>query len=232
MRVIEMFRSLQGEGTLVGVPSVFVRFAGCPFRCCWCDTAYAWDYSAGEDLGLERIVEHAARWPCQFVVLTGGEPMVGPDRSPRAGLADLTHRLRALGKHVTIETAGVAFVPDLACDLMSISPKLGNARSGREIAVGGRETRGSDCDALSRLMAAYPCQLKFVVELPDDISEIRAVVERVGPVEPQRVLLMPQARTREELLVRSPLVARQCEETGWRFCDRLHIRLWGNERSR
>ena len=96
MRVIEMFRSLQGEGTLVGVPSVFVRFAGCPFRCCWCDTAYAWDYSAGEDLGLERIVEHAARWPCQFVVLTGGEPMVGPDRSPRAGLADLTHRLRAL----------------------------------------------------------------------------------------------------------------------------------------
>ena len=232
MRVIEIFHSLQGEGTLVGVPSVFVRFAGCPFRCCWCDTAYAWDYSAGEDLGLERIVERVARWKCRFVVLTGGEPMVGPDLSPRAGLVDLTRRLRTLGKHVTIETAGAAFIPDLACDLMSISPKLGNARSGREIPVGGREARGPDRDALTQLTATYPCQLKFVVESPDDISEIRALVERVGPVEPQRVLLMPQARTREELLSRSPMVSRLCEETGWRFCDRLQIRLWGSERGR
>ena len=232
MRVIEIFHSLQGEGTLVGVPSVFVRFAGCPFRCYWCDTTYAWDYSAGEDLGLERIIDRIARCECRFIVLTGGEPMVGPDLSPRAGLADLTHRLRALGKHVTIETAGVACIPDLACDLMSISPKLGNAKWSGEIPVGGREVRGSDRDAVSQLTAAYPCQLKFVVESPDDISEIRALIERIGPLEPERVLLMPQARTREELLARSPMVARLCEETGWRFCDRLHIRIWGSERGR
>jgi len=232
MRVIEIFHSLQGEGTLVGVPSVFVRFAGCPFRCYWCDTTYAWDYSAGEDLGLERIIDRIARCECRFIVLTGGEPMVGPDLSPRAGLADLTHRLRALGKHVTIETAGVACIPDLACDLMSISPKLGNARSGPEIPVGGREARGPDRDALTQLTATYPCQLKFVVESPEDVPEIRAVVDRLGLVEPQRVLLMPQARTREELLARSPMVAGLCEETGWRFCDRLQIRLWGSERGR
>ena len=56
MRVSEIFYSLQGEGMLVGTPSVFVRLAGCPFRCRWCDTAYAWDYAAGEDLDPDQIV--------------------------------------------------------------------------------------------------------------------------------------------------------------------------------
>ena len=129
MRVTEIFYSLQGEGMLVGVPSVFVRLAGCPFRCRWCDTAYAWDYAAGEDLSGNQIVEQVNRWPCRFVVLTGGEPLMAGDLSVRPGLADLTRRLAALGKHITIETAGALFVPDLACDLMSISPKLTNSRA-------------------------------------------------------------------------------------------------------
>ena len=127
MRVSEIFYSLQGEGMLVGTPSVFVRLAGCPFRCRWCDTAYAWDYAAGEDLDPGQIVEHVNLWPCRFVVLTGGEPLTGPDLAVRPGLVDLSHRLQAAGKHITIETSGVLFVPDLACDLMSISPKLTNA---------------------------------------------------------------------------------------------------------
>lgn len=232
MRVIEIFCSLQGEGILAGVPSVFVRFAGCPIRCCWCDTTYAWDYSAGENLSLDGIVERIAQWRCRFVVLTGGEPMVGPDLSPRAGLVDLTHRLRALGKHVTIETAGMVLIPDLACDLLSISPKLSNSRSSPEGPSATCQPQGPDCAILSRLVGAYACQLKFVVESPKDIPEIRAVVERVGPVDSHHVLLMPQARTREELLTRSPVVADLCEETGWRFCDRLHIFLWGSERGR
>ena len=111
MRVSEIFYSLQGEGMLVGTPSVFVRLAGCPFRCRWCDTAYAWDYAAGEDLDPDQIVAQVNRWSCGFVVLTGGEPMIGPDLSVRPGLADLTRRLKALGKHITIETAGACFVP-------------------------------------------------------------------------------------------------------------------------
>ncbi|OHB66784.1 MAG: hypothetical protein A2Y76_11405, partial [Planctomycetes bacterium RBG_13_60_9] len=166
MRVTEVFYSLQGEGMLVGTPSVFVRLAGCPFRCRWCDTAYAWDYSAGEELDPDQIIERVNQWPCKFMVLTGGEPMTGPDSSARPGLVDLTRRLRALGKHITIETAGVLCVPDLACDLLSISPKLANAAPrGRSVTTVHQSNR-LDLETIRGLLSAYPYQLKFVVESP------------------------------------------------------------------
>jgi 7-carboxy-7-deazaguanine synthase len=227
MRVTEIFYSLQGEGTRVGVPSVFVRLAGCPFRCRWCDTAYAWDYSAGEELDPAQIVERVGQWSCRSVVLTGGEPMMGADGAARAGFAELTARLKALGKHVTVETAGALFMPDLACDLVSISPKLGNSTS-----LSHRQSRACDSVALRQLIAAYPYQVKFVIESPEDIGEVRECLRQLPAVDADRILLMPQARTREELLARAPMVAELCKETGFRFCDRLHVFLWGNERGR
>jgi len=227
MRVVEVFHSLQGEGTLVGVPSVFVRLAGCPLRCRWCDTAYAWDYSVGEELDPAGIVEQVDRWPCRHVVLTGGEPLVGEDLAVRQGIVGLTHCLKALGKHITIETAGTLFVPDLACDLMSISPKLGNSASPASPQIGLAVPA-----VLSRLIAAYPYQLKFVIESPGDIDDVQGLLGSLGPVDPACVLLMPQARTRDHLLVRSPMVAELCRKTGFRFCDRLHIWLWSDERGR
>jgi 7-carboxy-7-deazaguanine synthase len=166
MRVSEIFYSLQGEGMLVGTPSVFVRLAGCPLRCSWCDTKYAWDFEAGEDLEPAQIVEQISRWSCKFIVLTGGEPMMGPDLAARPGLGDLTRSLKVLGKHITVETAGVLFIPDLACDLISISPKL---------AASGSVT--SDLNAIRRLIRAYPYQLKFVIESPEDIG---AAGDRAG----------------------------------------------------
>ncbi len=221
MRVNESFYSLQGEGMLVGTPSVFIRLAGCPVHCGWCDTRYAWDFDAGEDLEPGRIVEQANSGPCRFVVLTGGEPMMGPDLTARAGLVDLTHRLKASGMHITIETAGILFVPDLACDLMSISPKLpdGGARDPGAV--------GSDVEVIRQLIRAYPYQLKFVVESPGDIDGIQTMLKELGPLEAERVMLMPQAATAEELQARSAIVAELCKQTGLRFGQRLHIQLWG-----
>ncbi len=226
MRVNELFYSLQGEGMLVGTPSVFVRLAGCPFHCRWCDTAYAWDYAAGEELDQDQIVERVNQWPCRFVVLTGGEPLIGPDRSVRPGVVDLTHRLQDLGKHVTIETAGPLFVPDLACDLMSISPKLTNAASRVET----HHTDRLDLETIRRLIHAYPYQLKFVVESPPDVEEVQHVLDQLGELETERVLLMPQAATTKELLDKSPMVAQACQQTGLRFGQRLHILLWDRQR--
>jgi len=230
MQVSEIFYSLQGEGMLVGTPSVFVRLAGCPFRCRWCDTAYAWDYAAGEDLDLDRIAERIGQWPCRFVVLTGGEPLAGPDLSVRPGLVELTRRLRALDKHITIETAGALFVPDLACDLMSISPKLANAAARPDSLSGVHQADRVNAETLRRLMQTYPYQLKFVVQGPEDVTEVRSVLAQLNGLAPERVLLMPQAATPEELADRSPMVAQACKQTGLRFGQRLHVQLWGRQR--
>jgi len=226
MRVCEIFYSLQGEGMLVGTPSVFVRLAGCPFRCRWCDTAYAWDFAAGQELEPDQIAEQVNLWPCRFVILTGGEPLTGPDLAVRPGLVDLSHRLRAAGKHITVETSGVLFVPDLACDLMSISPKLTNAASH----AGTHQIDRLDLETIRRLIHAYPYQLKFVVESPEDIEEVRQVLAQLGDLEPARVMLMPQASTPEELLRRSPAIAEACKQAGLRFGQRLHLLLWGRQR--
>ncbi|MHC4625199.1 MAG: 7-carboxy-7-deazaguanine synthase QueE, partial [Planctomycetota bacterium] len=121
MRVSEIFYSLQGEGRLVGVPSIFIRLAGCPLRCRWCDTKYAWDQAAGTEYSVEQVLQALEKWTCEFVVVTGGEPMIN------SGLPELVRRLKTSGKHVTIETAGIAYIPDMPCELMSISPKLSNS---------------------------------------------------------------------------------------------------------
>src|SRR6478735_7351841 len=99
MRVSELFHSIQGEGKLVGVPSVFVRASGCNLRCAWCDTPYAsWD-PEGDELSVVQILEQVAAHPAKHVVLTGGEPMIMPDIVP------LTASLRSSGYHITVETA-------------------------------------------------------------------------------------------------------------------------------
>lgn len=230
MRVTEIFHSLQGEGILSGMPSVFIRLSGCPLRCRWCDTKYAWDFSEGQEYALDDLVRVVAGHSCRHVVVTGGEPMVGPDLKARHGLAELTRRLASGGMHVTIETAGGLFVPDLACDLMSISPKLANSVPAEPALAALHERLRVDIEAMATLIHAYPCQLKFVVETAADVGQIRSLMDRLPPVPSDRVLLMPQAGTTEQLLASAPVVAQWCRETGYRFGHRLHVLLWGGRR--
>jgi len=232
MQVNEIFYSLQGEGVLAGTPSVFVRLAGCPLRCWWCDTKYAWDFSVGEDLSLARIVGEVQKWPCRFIVLTGGEPLVGPDGAARPGLAELTGRLKALGMHVTIETAGTLFVPDLACDLMSISPKLSNSTpADAKLAAAHGDSR-LDVTAIRKLIDRYDYQFKFVVESKADLAEIRKTLDEIGAVDQRKVMLMPQAASRDELAAKGPLVAELCMRAGFSYSQRLQVMLWNNESGR
>ncbi len=224
MRINEIFYSLQGEGFLAGVPSVFVRVAGCPLRCRWCDTKYAWDKEGGTEYSIDEIVQDVQQWPCKFIVITGGEPMINPD------LSRLVQELKASGKHITIETAGIAFIPDMLCDLMSISPKLSNSTPNDAKLAAIHEDSRLDIAILRELIDNYEYQLKFVVDSLDDLPEIQQTIEKIEDVDSEKVMLMPQAATRDELLAKSSMVADMCKRTGFAFCQRLQILLWNNKR--
>jgi len=226
MRINETFYSLQGEGFLAGVPSVFVRLAGCPLRCRWCDTKYAWSKEAGRQYSTNQVVQTVQQWPCRFVVITGGEPMVDPD------LPQLVRELKAAGKHITIETAGIAYIPDMPCDLMSISPKLSNSMPEDLKMAAIHKDSKLDLAVLEELVSNYNYQLKFVVDSVHDVVEIQELLDKIENVETGKVMLMPQAATRDEFLAKSPIVVDMCKLVGFAFSQRLQVLLWNNQRGK
>ena len=221
MKIAELFYSLQGEGALVGVPSVFIRTSGCNLRCSWCDTPYTSWQPEGTELSLEQILDEVQAHPARHVVVTGGEPMIAPEILP------LTERLRALGLHITIETAGTVFQP-VACDLMSISPKLANSTPEGRWAAQHDRLRIQPL-LLCELMRRYEYQLKFVIARAEDLQEVRALLETLGAAR-ERVILMPEGTDPERLRERGVWLAEICKEEGFRFSPRLHVDLWGNRR--
>jgi 7-carboxy-7-deazaguanine synthase len=226
MRVNEIFYSLQGEGFLAGAPSVFIRLAGCPLRCLWCDTKYAWNQTAGAHYSIAKIEQTIQQWPSKSAVITGGEPMINSD------LILLAQTLKASGKHITIETAGIAFIPDIPCDLMSISPKLSNSTPTDPKLAAIHEDSRLDIAVLRELIDNYEYQLKFVVDSEADIPEIQQTLKEIGNINLAKVMLMPQAATRDELLTKSPIVAELCKKTGFTFCQRLQILLYDGQRAK
>ncbi len=226
MIINEIFYSLQGEGRLTGVPSVFVRLAGCPLRCRWCDTVYAQNASAGIKYNSDWLAEQIRSYPTSNIVITGGEPFFNPR------LPDLVKFVHRLGLHLTIETAGILFIPDLPCELISISPKLSNSTPTDPIQAEAHERIRLNLPAIRQLMDVYPYQLKFVVDTPADLDEIVRVVEQLGKVKPQDVLLMPQAITRQEYVEKSLWLADYCLQTGFCFGSRLHTMLWPGQRGK
>jgi 7-carboxy-7-deazaguanine synthase len=223
VKIAEIFYSVQGEGGLVGVPSVFVRTSGCNLRCVWCDTPYTSWSPEGADLSLDQILAEVQSYPARHVVVTGGEPMIAPEIIP------LTEGLRQLGLHITIETAGTIFKP-VACDLMSISPKLANSIPLADERWAAQHDRlRTALGALSHLMRLYDYQLKFVVEAPSDLEEVRALLGRLQ-ADRSRVILMPEGTDRETLRERGVWLAEICKAEGFRFSPRLHIDLYGNRR--
>lgn len=226
MNISELFYSIQGEGKLAGVPSAFIRTTGCNLRCVWCDTPYTSWTPEGHVMTLDGILDHIAEFPTKYVVVTGGEPMIAPE------ITELTQRLRDAGCHITIETAATVW-KDVACDLASISPKLGNStpwqRDGGRFADAHEASR-INLDVIRRFMAMPDYQLKFVVDRPEDLIEIDVLLAQLGAHAPSDVLLMPQGVTRQELADRGPRIADLCKQRGFRFCPRLQIDLFGHTR--
>jgi 7-carboxy-7-deazaguanine synthase len=223
MKIAEIYRSVQGEGLLTGVPSVFVRTSGCNLRCWFCDTPYASWRPEGRDMAIDEIVAQVEEWDTAHVVITGGEPML------HAELIPLCDAICALGKHITIETAGTLYLP-VACDLMSISPKLASSAPAVETYPRWhrRHQRGRHRPAVvRRLLSECEYQVKFVVDVPADLVEIASYLAALPEISRERVLLMPQGTDQEQLDVRTHWLRPHCEAYGYIFCPRKQIEWFG-----
>ena len=223
INISEIFYSIQGEGLLAGRPSVFIRLAGCPLRCKYCDTEYALDSSAGAKMSIEQIIKKIMKYLPAYAVITGGEPLVSPQ------ISLLCQTIKQHNIHITIETAGIKYVANLACDLMSISPKLSNAHNNEPDKTGYLKI-----DQLKDLIKNYDYQLKFVMEKIEDITEVHQMLNdlkdvdpaaRCGGVDRSKVLLMPQAKNLSEYLRISPLITEMCKANGFIFSPRLQLYL-------
>jgi len=224
VRINELFFSIQGEGKLAGVPSIFIRTTGCNLRCTWCDSdATSWA-PVGTDESIENLVARLALYPARHVVLTGGEPLLA------AGVEDLTRRIRAAGYHLTIETAATIW-REVECDLASISPKLGNStpwqRENGKFAK-THESARLNIEVIGRFQRFADHQLKFVISRPEDMSEIDSILTQIGEYKAENVLLMPEGVNLVTLQERGQWVANICKSRGFRFCPRLHIALYGH----
>lgn len=237
--ISETFVSIQGEGKLTGVPSWFVRVAGCNLRCAWCDTPYASWQPEGKARTVESLVEEARATGVRHAVLTGGEPMIFD------AIVPLAAALRSEGFHITVETAATVFKA-FPIDLASMSPKLSNSAppvGDPRDPSGVWRTRHEERRRRPELVQAFidqarrdgtDFQLKFVVAATpqgarNDLAEIDALLAEVRGWTPADILLMPEG-------VATPppgstrWIVEECVRRGWRYCHRLHIDLFGHTR--
>ena len=227
MKYSEIFHSIQGEGNLTGVPSVFFRTSYCNLRCSWCDTWYTSHEPENKDISVEEAFKVISDFECKHVVITGGEPFIQKEE-----LKQLCQELGLAGHHITIETNGTVFVP-VRANLISCSPKLRNSapladQTSRRL-YNAHEKLRLNWEVLKMFNQHYNAQFKFVVTSTADFEEIAEIVENVD-IDPSNVVLMNQGRTKGEIISKEHWLVNRCIELGYRYSDRLHVRLWGSKR--
>ena len=228
MLISEIFYSIQGEGELTGIPSVFVRTSGCNLRCNWCDTMYASWQPEGAEMSVGQIVAEVLKYPASHCVLTGGEPMVAK------GIRELASALRLAGKHITIETAATVTPDGIACDLASLSPKLSNSTPDQRLPEAWRKKHDQlrwQPGVIRDWITHFPFQLKFVVTSAADLVEINLLLHEVGVKIPSaKILLMPEGISAAAIRGRDETLVEICKQSGYRYCNRLHVEIFGHTR--
>jgi len=205
MKINEIFHSVQGEGTMIGLPAIFVRLAGCNLHCSFCDTKYSWD--SGIEMPITDVIAKIKSYPsCTHVVWTGGEPSLQ--------MADVLSVIQLLPKYThEIESNGTTYFNPAPFFLVTISPK----KEQIDVAV------------LEKFVKFNRVVFKFVISNLDDITFWMELVEVWG-INRRRVFLMPEATTRDELHLKSEWLIERCKELNVRFSTRLHIDVWGARR--
>ena len=224
MKVSEIFSSIQGEGPHAGKPSVFLRTALCNLKCVWCDTKYTWDWDNYDyskevhELPIEKVIEKIKEFDPKHLVITGGEPLIQQN--------DIASLLSKLGDDyfVEVETDGT-IIPNSAMlehvNHWNVSPKTsnsGNSREAREI---------PQCyDFFAKLENSV---FKFVIENETDLVEIDELITKYS-MPKNKILLMPQASTKDELNLKKEEIEKIAKAKGLLFSSRLQVERWGNQR--
>ena len=210
LRISEIFYSLQGESRTLGWPTVFVRLTGCPLRCGYCDTAYA--FKGGEWMEMPQILSAVAAWRPRFVTVTGGEPLAQTD-CPR-----LLEALCDAGYEVAVETSG-------ALDICALDPRVIRVMDLKTPASGEIDrNRWENLACLTR-----SDQVKFVICDRDDYEWTRRIIADHGLDERCEVLLSPAHGIQDATALAEWILA---DRLNVRFQVQLHKLLWGEERGR
>lgn len=214
MRISEIFYSIQGEGSSVGIPMVFVRTAGCNLSCKFCDSSYA-SREKGEEWSLDQIFKEIYKYPTKRVCITGGEPVM-----QEKGFKSLLNGLFDLGYFVEVETNGTIRPTSIYDNIMqwNVSPKLSN--SGNDL----KDSINKDRLATFNLL---PGIFKFVIGTEEDFQEAHQLI---CELDLQNVYLMPEGQKDEDVKKTSLWLIEKCKEHGYYFSPRLHIWLWGGKK--
>lgn len=239
-----VFYTIQGEGRLIGQPSIFIRLSGCNLHCSWknsngsitpCDTSHASFTPENICKSIDETIKEVEKYPCRNVVITGGEPTIHEE------LPELVRQLKQRDYFITIETNGTRYVQTQA-DLISMSPKLRSSTEDPKFGAQQEKLR-LNIDSLLSFMQYHQYQLKFVVNTPEDVEEILSIHSKlcIGAKTPEEryillsllasnTWLMPQGVTMEQFNEKTQWIIDLCKKHGFNFTERLHIRLWGNKK--
>ncbi|MFX0092423.1 MAG: 7-carboxy-7-deazaguanine synthase QueE [Candidatus Hodarchaeota archaeon] len=221
MQLCEIFDSIQGEGTLCGMPSTFIRTGRCNLRCEYCDSQYTWDKNEFQERSTDEILTEALRFSADYFVITGGEPLLQKD------LGHLLSELKQRNKHITIETNCTKFLPELCSfvDLWSVAPKLQSS---------GETYNESVLDAFNQLQT--PVQFKFVVITSEDWEQLLSLLNQKINAATHPVIVQPDGLLSFEdyYMAWKDLVEKVLSEPlrqyNIRVLPQLHRLLYGHKR--
>ncbi len=206
LRITEIFYSIQGESSFIGLPTVFIRLTGCPLRCQYCDTAYA--FSGGSLLTITQIIEQSARYNTQYITVTGGEPLA------QGNTPALLDELIKQGYHVSIETSGALDISTLNARVTKIMD-LKTPASGEE-----NKNLYSNIESLNQTD-----EVKFVICNDDDYHWSKQIIKQYQLTDRCNVLFSPSSDEYPATELADQILADQLPV---RFQMQLHKILWND----